>query len=141
MGDALDFRHEDSSLTRQLSEECVTRELNKSLAAFTPFDPSLPLEFPVIATGNWGGGAFGGCVPLKALIQWASASQCGRKLRYFPFDDEFWPDLQSLQEGLVRAQVEVGDLLRVLWALNPRSIDESTLLKTISKKFHLAKPA
>ena len=51
------------------------RELRKALAAFALRGGG---PAPVVATGNWGCGAFCGHAPLKALLQWAAASlaQC-----------------------------------------------------------------
>lgn len=42
-----------------------------------------------LATGNWGAGAFMGDGRLKALIQWAAASEAGLEMCYFPFDDGY----------------------------------------------------
>jgi len=117
--DALDLRGLDTSLSGQMSTESMLRELNKSAAAFAPVDAEGLAHFPIVATGNWGCGAFGGFAPLKALIQWASASQCGRRLRYFPFEQAFGPWLCELSESSVRTGVTVGQLLSALSALRP----------------------
>jgi hypothetical protein len=113
--DAIDFRGLDSSLAVQASPEFLLRDLNKSLAAFTPVDDESLAHYPMIATGNWGCGAFQGCAQLKALVQWASASQCGRKLRYFPFDEDFGTELFDFTESANSSGVTVGALLRSLW--------------------------
>lgn len=114
--DAIDFRfgRVDGSMQGQLSCVNMCRELNKSLAAFTPVNEAALQEHPVIATGNWGCGAFRGDAPLKALIQWASASQCGRQLRYFPFEMNFGPQLQQLTADAAQSRISVGQLIRVL---------------------------
>jgi len=113
--DAIDLRRSDRGLAGQLSSRSMLRELNKSLAAFTPVDEESLRNFPRVATGNWGCGAFGGCAPLKALLQWASASQCGRRLRYFPFDEGFGPVLEDLSDKYTKAGgATVGQLLRIL---------------------------
>jgi len=117
--DALDLRGGNQSLGFQLQAELLLRDLNKSLAAFTPVDKGSLECFPCVATGNWGCGAFGGNAPLKALVQWASASQCGRQLRYFPFDQDFGPELQQFADDAVVRNATVGDLLSVLWDLKP----------------------
>merc|ERR1719454_50663 len=93
------------------------RELNKALAAFTPVDAASLANFPSIATGNWGCGAFKGDACLKALLQWAAASQCGRQLRYFPFEQKWGPDLMALTEELTRKGATVGDLIAALWLI------------------------
>jgi len=117
--DALDLRSQDSSLAAQLESKNMLRELNKSHAAFTPVDANSLQEFEVVATGNWGCGAFGGCAPLKALVQWASASQCKRRICYFPFMEDFGPELERLARRCVQTSTSVGQLLQVLWDLQP----------------------
>jgi len=112
--DAMDLRGRDSSLLAQLGTDSMLRDLNKSVAAFAPFDAESLTRFPVIATGNWGCGEFQGCPQLKALVQWASASHCGRRLRYFPFEQQFGPELQKLSREAVGSSITVGQLLSVL---------------------------
>merc|ERR1712224_607332 len=75
-------------LTTQLDVRLMLRELNKALAGFKPAHPSIAKGFPILATGNWGCGVFGGHADLKALLQWMAASEGGIKMRYFPFDEE-----------------------------------------------------
>jgi len=112
--DALDLRMGDKSLTNQMSSKNLLRELNKSHAAFVPVDEKSLEHFPIVATGNWGCGAFGGCAPFKALVQWASASQCDRRLCYFPFDEHFGPELAAFAKNAVAQSLSVGQLLRAL---------------------------
>lgn len=38
-----------------------------------------------VATGNWGCGAFGGHLQLKAVIQWIACAAAGRRMVYYPF--------------------------------------------------------
>jgi poly(ADP-ribose) glycohydrolase len=113
--DALDLRRKDASIKSQMSLDNVLRELNKALAAFTPVDEASLTNFPSIATGNWGCGAFKGDACLKALIQWAAASQCGRQLRYFPFELGWGPVLQQVTQELSTQGVTVGELVTALW--------------------------
>jgi len=115
--DALDLRGRDSSVAAQLDPRYLLRDLNKSLAAFTPVDEDSFRRFPKVATGNWGCGAFCGCAQLKALVQWASASQCGRRLRYFPFEQSFGGELLELAKKGSQRGVTVGQLLTELWNL------------------------
>jgi len=113
--DALDFRRVfNPSIEMQLHESKMLRELNKAHAAFVPVNELSLQTHPMVATGNWGCGAFLGCAPLKALIQWAAASQCNRRLRYFPFDETFGPELEALAGRVVNAGGTVGSLLRGL---------------------------
>merc|ERR1712217_551634 len=118
--DANDLRGgSDSSIAGQLSQGPLLRDLNKSLAAFTPINEDALRQFEVVATGNWGCGAFQGCAPIKALTQLASASQCRRKLRFFPFDQSFGPELQAFATKCVEKNITVGQLLKALISLQP----------------------
>eukprot|EP00405_Crypthecodinium_cohnii_P028758 CAMPEP_0206503754 /NCGR_PEP_ID=MMETSP0324_2-20121206/54968_1 /ASSEMBLY_ACC=CAM_ASM_000836 /TAXON_ID=2866 /ORGANISM="Crypthecodinium cohnii, Strain Seligo" /LENGTH=476 /DNA_ID=CAMNT_0053992573 /DNA_START=43 /DNA_END=1473 /DNA_ORIENTATION=+ len=111
--DALDFRHErDRSIKCQLREKNLVRELTKAQRGFTPVNDEALTNHPVVATGNWGCGAFLGCAPLKALLQWAAASACGRQLRYFPFNEHFGDELESLVNQLVAKGATVGMLIQ-----------------------------
>mmetsp|Transcript_98611 Transcript_98611/g.234899 ORF Transcript_98611/g.234899 Transcript_98611/m.234899 type:complete len:443 (+) Transcript_98611:1-1329(+) len=112
--DALDFRHQDSSVSRQLQEPLLLRELEKAAAAFAPVDEAALAQWPVIATGNWGCGAFEGCLQLKALLQWIAASEGRRKLLYFPFDENIGPDLSRLSQDLCAAGITAGQLFAAL---------------------------
>eukprot|EP00811_Abedinium_folium_P035407 NODE_8200_length_1515_cov_4.031700.p1 GENE.NODE_8200_length_1515_cov_4.031700~~NODE_8200_length_1515_cov_4.031700.p1 ORF type:complete len:441 (-),score=127.51 NODE_8200_length_1515_cov_4.031700:193-1335(-) len=114
--DALDLRHQDASLRAQLDGKSMLRELNKSLAAFMPVDDASVNRFPVVAIGNWGCGVYKGFAPLKVMLQWASASQCGRLACYFPFSRHFGPELAAMQERAVAAGITVGELMHVLWS-------------------------
>lgn len=88
--DALSFqqRHE------QYSPDAIMRELLKAYMAFRgdPLEDTATLR--AVATGNWGGGGAKGDPELKALLQWAAASEAGRDLEYFS---------QGLGEEEVRA--------------------------------------
>ncbi|KAF9193344.1 hypothetical protein BGZ51_003618 [Haplosporangium sp. Z 767] len=85
--DALPFKFKDQRLD-QFSEKCILREINKAIVGFrrsaiTASEWGLcraesPTgESQLIATGNWGCGAFGGHLQLKFLIQLLAASVCG----------------------------------------------------------------
>ena len=78
--DAVDYRR--SNAQAQFGEPAIRRELGKARSGFRRDARQLP-----IATGNWGCGAFGGDLPLKAVIQWLAAAAEGRELRYFSFGD------------------------------------------------------
>lgn len=115
--DALDLRSMDASLKNQLHPKLLMRDLNKTKAAFTPVDEISLQCFGKVATGNWGCGAFRGCAPLKALLQWAAASQCRRQIRYFPFELDMGEPLQRFCEHLTANHVTVGQLLTGVWTL------------------------
>jgi hypothetical protein len=127
--DALDGRCvRPFDLLTQMSTPYMLREMNKASAGFTP--PDLGLDeapFTRIATGNWGCGAFGGFVELKAVLQWLAASQCRIPLRYFPYSESFGPRLHKFCASLVREQVTVGELWKGL--LKMRSVLETVLGK------------
>lgn len=117
--DALDMRGQPASVGTQCQAIYMLRELNKLLVAFTQVDDDAITHWPRLATGNWGCGAFGACAPLKALLQWAVASQCGRRLRYFPFEEGFGPLFKNLVRHATLSKVTVGQLLNALLSFAP----------------------
>ncbi|GAA29944.2 poly(ADP-ribose) glycohydrolase [Clonorchis sinensis] len=77
-----------SSPKAQFTPEMIQRELNKAYCGFTD-DLAPGRKLPsVVATGNWGCGAFRGNVDLKALIQMMACVQAGKSLAYFTFGDK-----------------------------------------------------
>ncbi|CAE7947162.1 Parg [Symbiodinium sp. KB8] len=112
--DALDFRGQEVSLSQQLRDQLLLRELEKAAIAFAPTDEAALRRWPVIATGNWGCGAFGGCVELKAILQWLAASEASRQLLYFPYDVPLGPALSELADTLTRQGATVGSLFTAL---------------------------
>ncbi len=99
----------------QFSAHAVARELNKAWLGFsTPM--STADAPPVIATGNWGCGNFGGHHALKALLQLMAAAEAGRPLQYFSFGVDV--GLAALHEWLVTHAVTVGMVYRVLQYLD-----------------------
>lgn len=118
--DALDLRSKDHSLKKQISRPYALRELNKAFSAFTPVNEASLANFPSIATGNWGCGAFKGDPSLKALLQWAAASQCGRQLRYFPFELTWGPVLLDMSTKISQSGATVGELMTAIWMVPER---------------------
>lgn len=131
--DALDLRRDNSSIAAQMEIKAELRELEKATAAFEPVDDVALKTWPIIATGNWGCGVFGGSIPVKAVLQWLAASQGRRALRYFPFDSPIGPELMQLSTTLCKAGVTVGQLFTALRALTPPQ-DESKLLTYLQAK-------
>jgi len=128
--DALDFRNDNSSIYNQLSENNLLRELNKLYAGFMPYNNLQQQR--TIATGNWGCGVFLGCVQLKALLQWAVASQCNRKIKYFPYEQNMGPLFESLSIWIVHRKVSVGELLSVLFKLkHDETINEDKIFMKV----------
>lgn len=111
--DALSFqaRHE------QYSSDAIMRELLKAYMAFRgdPLEDTATLR--AVATGNWGGDGAKGDPELKALLQWAAASEAGRDLEYFSegLGEE---EVRALQRFVEEAQkmgsLSVGRLLRAV---------------------------
>jgi poly(ADP-ribose) glycohydrolase len=138
--DALDLRGGDASVQAQLAASNLLRDLNKSLAAFTPIDAESLKRFNMVATGNWGCGAFQGCPELKALLQWASASQCGRKIRYFPFEQTFGDELEELVKKATTRGITVGSLLSTIWSFQSSdnlSVKASEIFARVSVQLQL----
>lgn len=107
--DALHLRDKDS----QFKPGLLRRELNKAYCGFMGGDPTPCGRGMAVATGNWGCGAFGGDVRLKALLQLMAAAVSGRDVVYFTFGD------RQLQEDLFsmhRYCTERGFKVRELWA-------------------------
>merc|ERR1712048_947300 len=98
----------------------MLRELGKASAAFLPTDDNALQQWPTIATGNWGCGAFGGDVHLKALLQWMAASEVERHIKYFPFDNPVDGDLREIADHLVNTGTTVSTLWQRLLALSNR---------------------
>ncbi|KAF9959782.1 hypothetical protein BGZ72_008813 [Mortierella alpina] len=139
--DALPFKSQDQRL-EQFSEENVLRELNKAIVGFrrSPITASEwglcraegPLaETPLIATGNWGCGAFGGHLQLKFLIQLLAASVCGG----YSTDDV--DDGIALGRGVIYYTYGLDDLAKEIDAFmthlqaSPRTFEPSLLLECI----------
>ena len=117
--DAMDYRGRHAHI--QYQPHIVQREMLKAFAGF-----KLPPEVTeragcspptTLATGNWGAGAFEGDGRLKALIQWAAASEAGLDMHYFPFDDQYLAEkLGPVVAKAVAAEITVGALCQ--WLLD-----------------------
>ncbi|KAF9570384.1 hypothetical protein EC968_001838 [Mortierella alpina] len=139
--DALPFKSQDQRL-EQFSEEYVLRELNKAVTGFrrSPLTASEwgrckaegPIATtPLIATGNWGCGAFGGHLQLKFLIQLLAASVCGG----YSTDDV--DDGIALGRDIIYYTYGLDDLAKEIEAFmshlqgSPRTFEPSLLLECI----------
>ncbi|CAL8071541.1 unnamed protein product [Calicophoron daubneyi] len=111
---AMDARHFHSN-NAQFYPDCLLRELNKAYCGFTDeLAPGRKLP-SVVATGNWGCGAFRGNVYLKALLQMMACVQAGKSLAYFTFGDEtLCSRLYDMYTFLSSGGVKVGELWKVL---------------------------
>jgi len=112
MIDAAEFGRAPAAKQRQFREEAIERELNKAYAGFV----SEPSDLTPLCTGNWGCGAFGGDVHLKAIIQLLAASRAHRPaMHYLTFGDvDFARSMGALCAKLKRAKVSVGQLVQSL---------------------------
>ncbi len=96
--DALPMRR-GAGLLAQLQPALRHRELTKAWIGFTPGPDG---RRSAIATGNWGCGAFGGDLQLKAVIQWLAASANGRTVHYHPYGDRRLGDLSGFVQVCAR---------------------------------------
>ena len=117
------------------------RELVKSYCGFS-CDESLLREgdnirkLP-IASGNWGCGMFGGNKEVKTIIQWISASLCGRELHYYTFNDK---NLTERQQAFVKVCVEnnltTGDLYNLCIEFGDKDTEEVGVFEYIYNRFN-----
>ncbi|KAI1315075.1 hypothetical protein EDD11_001317 [Mortierella claussenii] len=144
--DALPFKSRDQRL-RQFSKSNILREVNKALVGFrrSPMTGSEwglccaenpETTLPLIATGNWGCGAFGGHLELKFLIQLLAASICGgysrddedmsmgRDMVYYTYGlDDLTTDIDSFMSHLLSrsSAIEPSLMLEIILQYPTRS--------------------
>ncbi|GJJ69885.1 poly(ADP-ribose) glycohydrolase [Entomortierella parvispora] len=137
--DAVPFRSKEARLD-QFSSEFVMREISKAIVGFrrSPITasewglcrPEEPMRhLPLIATGNWGCGAFGGHLELKFLIQLLAASVC----QAFCEDDKdvaLGRDLVYYTYGLDDLGKEIEEFMGHLHAC-PTAFEPVSLLECI----------
>lgn len=119
--DALDGRF--ASPTVQYTPEGVRRELLKLMSALAMEELQAISD---VAGGNWGCGIFGGDVELKFLIQWLACTWCGKKLHYFPFDNNTLATLAPTLSRLCERGLTTNELLDFL--MNLDSLDGGSVL-------------
>jgi len=92
----------------QFKKNNFLRDLHKAYSAF--FIPQ-KVDLPVLATGNWGCGAFGGDKHLKFFQQILAASEAGRDVLYFTFKDvKLENALTEFYETLIQKDLTIGTL-------------------------------
>ena len=105
-------------LTNQFTKPSIIRELNKAYSGFShTLSDDRPSEnkMTMVATGNWGCGAFGGHKHLKMLIQWMAASRVGRPVKYHTFrEPELTKELVKVTTALLQQKVTVAQLYKIL---------------------------
>lgn len=119
--DAADYRFmgrgPSSLLQMQIAPQVMQRELVKCCAGFNirPLQGVLGdrADIPMVATGNWGCGVFGGNKEVKSVLQWIAASLCGLEMKYFTFGDEAFA--QQL-DAFCTAALRKGTQIKELWA-------------------------
>jgi len=99
----------------QYSHYYILREVIKAYSGFSIHENVWTYDKKdtkprVIATGNWGCGAFAGSIPLKSMLQWISASKAGRSIHYYPFGDHKAAGLADVTKVLLERKVTVGQL-------------------------------
>ncbi|CAH0714136.1 unnamed protein product, partial [Brenthis ino] len=106
--DALPFR--DARL--QYRADRVARELNKAWVGFSFYTTEDDtIQYPGVATGNWGCGAFNGSASLKSLIQMMALASVGRPMAYYTFGDtQLRDDIIRVYNMFVDHGVKVGQL-------------------------------
>lgn len=105
----------------QYDDANIVREIVKAVAGFhLPRSHPLPQIAPVVATGNWGAGAFHGDARLKVVIQVIAAALARRRVAYFTFHT---PELLRLARAwLVSVDGEpVSGVLRALLSRDTRT--------------------
>ncbi|CAH8615909.1 unnamed protein product [Schistosoma mattheei] len=104
-----------SNPMEQYNVEEMLRELNKAYCGFTDeLFPERKLP-PVVATGNWGCGAFRGDVELKCILQMMACLQAKKSLAYFTFGDKGFCDrIYAMYTLLSSEKVTVGRLWQIL---------------------------
>jgi len=105
----------------QYHKDAILRETVKAYCGFCQPEKEetpVPGKNFIIATGNWGCGAFGGNKQLKAVQQIVAASECGVDLLYYTFrrkDDiivslEFTDELKEFISYCQENDIRVGEL-------------------------------
>ncbi|CAH2236708.1 jg20926 [Pararge aegeria aegeria] len=73
------------------------------------------INYPGVATGNWGCGASGGHARLKSLLQLMACVEASRPMCYYTFgDNELKGDILKVYSSLLDHNVTVGDLYKYL---------------------------
>lgn len=100
-----------SNPLQQFSAGLRLREVNKAYCGFLCSDPGPSGAFPAVATGNWGCGAFGGNVELKAVLQLMAAAKAKRDVVYTTFRNrQFARDLCEVHNMLTKNSCTVAQV-------------------------------
>ncbi|XP_050669690.1 poly(ADP-ribose) glycohydrolase-like isoform X1 [Leptidea sinapis] len=95
--------------------QAIERELNKAWVGFSIHTEGEGLQYPGVATGNWGCGAFGGSSTLKSMLQIMASAQAGRPLAYCTFRDVAKRDyINRMYSRMCKHDVTVGQMYKML---------------------------
>ncbi|XP_045485572.1 poly(ADP-ribose) glycohydrolase isoform X1 [Pieris rapae] len=116
----------------QWKKASMIRDLNKAWVGFSSYTiAESGLQYPGIATGNWGCGAFGGTATLKSLVQMMSCAQAQRPMAYCTFHDTELRDyIERVWVMFTKHHVTVGQLFRMLLKYCDTCNDKETTLLT-----------
>ncbi|KAL4705353.1 hypothetical protein ACJJTC_006839 [Scirpophaga incertulas] len=126
-----------SSLRHEYDKNKITRELNKAWVglSFGTDQKSQEREFPGVATGNWGCGAFGGSPQLKSLIQIMACSCARRPMAYFTFGDaQLRDEIINVYNLLSTHNVTVGQLFKYIVEYTSTTIRPNHLHQFLQQK-------
>ncbi|CAF0836933.1 unnamed protein product [Brachionus calyciflorus] len=141
--DALCFRNSKD----QFNKKKIDREIQKCLAGFSAYlkndKEKDVVKIPCIATGNWGCGAFNGNIELKFLIQLIAATEAGRDLVYFTFNDiDVFSKLNLIMDLLGKNSLTIGQVYTILLEycdeidnLSRTQIEEFSLIEFFKLKY------
>ena len=116
---AIDATNYTSGTNNQYSRKSIDRELHKALVGFD--QPA----FHTIQTGNWGGGAFGGDIRLKFIVQAMVCAHLGKDMVYSCFEET---DMTTLIPVLNYCGGKtIGALYDTLASLSSRADLDTTL--------------
>ncbi|KAF9413855.1 hypothetical protein HW555_008058 [Spodoptera exigua] len=124
-GDYKDSTPRDSSARRR----CTVLAIDAAWVgvSFDTDASSERLQYPGVATGNWGCGAFGGTPHLKSLLQLMACAAARRPMAYYTFGDtQLRDDIANMYNLLARHHVTVGQLYRYI----VRFVQENNILLT-----------
>ena len=136
--DALKYRYPKL----QFGESKIFRELKKCYSGF--YIKTEQKNKVVLATGNWGCGAFGGDRQLKFLIQIIAASEADRDLIYYTFNHtETVANLNKMISIMEKEKLTVGQVYSLILEysneirdLSSKEINEFGLSQFMQAKFN-----
>jgi len=65
----------------------IQREISKAYVGFSAEEKEIGFHTNTVSTGKWGCGAFGGSPAIKLIVQWIAATEAGRLVQFYPWDN------------------------------------------------------